>query len=869
MESKNSLNIRKRFFESGPISITLLDLNGIIVEINSAAEKISGLKRNELIGKNFTMLPVFPSKNLEFMVEIFNELKKGEIFGPKDIQIRNKHGNIIWLNIVGSLIKFGEKFLIQVLTQDITSRKRLEQDLEKSEENYRIFTENANDLIIVVNSEYKIEYVNEKVHRKIMGYDKADLLGHKGLDLVHPEDLNKVLRALKTANKYGEGSIEARIRSKRGEYIWIEVNGKVIKDESSKVKYLLIGRDITERIKITKKLQESKDRYQNLANSLPQVIFEIDLDYNVTYTNSIASKIFGYSIEEFSKGLKIFQFLAPEDEDFVLERLNHLFEGKYTKPLVVRLRRKNGTFFYANIYGRRIFKNKKVIGARCIIHDITGMKEAEEKLKESEDKFRTIAEQSLLGICIIQDEVVKYINHVLADLLGYSVHEILNWKQGEFFKTIHPKDKKRVIELATKEDNEFENGIRYYEARGLKKNGEITSLEVYYKKITYQKKPAFLISFLDINQRKKAQEKLKDSEEKYRFLFEKSPSSILLIDTEGKIVDCNPALEKLLGYNKKELIGKKYKDLKVIASKYFPLLLERLKRVSKGKPLQPLDIELVKKDGSLIWINIESSLVKLGKKNFIIVMGHDISEKKSVEMKLKELDEMRRQFIDRASHELKTPITTIYGAFQLLNKFHKHKFDGESSDIFEMALSGTKRLKKLVDSLLDLSRLESKMFELEKSNTDLTNLIRKCINEVKYLMKSRNQTYDLELPNSLHINVDDSRIELVLTNLLTNAIKYTPISGKITIRLDNIGNSAQILVKDTGIGLTKDELNKLFKKFSKIQTPINGKLDVPLESTGLGLHIAKEIVLLHGGEIWAESEGRNKGSTFFITLPIK
>ena len=79
----------------------------------------------------------------------------------------------------------------------------------------------------------------------------------------------------------------------------------------------------------------------------------------------------------------------------------------------------------------------------------------------------------------------------------------------------------------------------------------------------------------------------------------------------------------------------------------------------------------------------------------------------------------------------------------------------------------------------------------------------------------------------------------------------------------------QISVKDTGIGLTKDELNKLFKKFSKIQTPLHGRLDVPLESTGLGLHIAKEIVLLHGGEIWAESEGRNKGSTFFITLPIK
>jgi len=842
-------------------------MNGKIVEVNSTAEEISGLKRSEIVGKDFKKLPVFPLENLDYMVEIFKKLKKGEIFGPKDIQIRDKNGNIIWINVVGSLIKIGDKFLIQVLTQDITSRKRLEQDLEKSEENYRILAENANDLIIVVNSDNIIEYINEKVHQKIMGYDKADLLGHKALDLVHLEDRKKVLQGIRTANRHGEGSVEARIRNKSGEYVWIETNGKIIKDETGKVKYLLIGRDITERVKITKKLQESKDRYQTLANSLPQVIFEMDLDYNVTYTNSIASKIFGYSIEEFSKGLKIFQFLTPEDEDFVLERLNHLFKGEYTEPLVLRLRRKNGTFFYANIYAKRIFKNNNVIGIRSIIHDITVMKEAEEKLKESEDKFRTIAEQSLLGICIIQDEVVKYINHVLADLLGYSAHEILKWKQGEFFKTIHPKDKKKVIELAIKNDNEFKNGIRYYEARGIKKNGEITWLEVYYKKVTYQNKSAYLISFLDINERKKTQGKLKESEEKYRFLFEKAPFSILLIDKSGKIIDSNPSLKKLLGYERGELIGKNYSNLPIVPKEYLPLLLELLQKIRIGESIPPLDIELHRRDGTLIWVNIESSLVKMGKEKFIIIMGHDISEKKEAEKKLKELDEIRKEFIDRASHELKTPITTIYGAYQLLDKFHKEKLDKSTLEIFEMAFAGTKKLKKLVDDLLNLSRLESKNLTLQKSNVDFTELVKKCVNEVSPLIKSRGLTYKLSTPNSIYIDIDDSRMELVLSNLLSNAIKYTPTGGEITIRLEKIEDTAQISVKDTGIGLTKDELNKVFKKFSKIQTPLHNELDGSLESTGLGLHIAKEIVQLHGGKIWAESEGRYKGSTFFVRIP--
>jgi len=375
------------------------------------------------------------------------------------------------------------------------------------------------------------------------------------------------------------------------------------------------------------------------------------------------------------------------------------------------------------------------------------------------------------------------------------------------------------------------------------------------------------VTYIDISERKKAKVELRDSEEKYRFLFEKSPSSILLINASGKVVDCNPALEELIGYDRTELIDKSFSKLPFMPSKYLPVLFKRFKQLSNGESTSSIDLQLIKKDGSLIWVNYDSSLVKMGDKTYIMVMGRDISEKKEVEIKLKELNEMRKEFIDRASHELKTPITTVYGAYQLLDILYKDKFDTEQLELLEMAFSGTRRIRKLVDDLLDVSLMESKTFKLKKRKTNLGDLIQNCIKEMRYFSNKRNHEIIIDLEPELYLDIDESRIELVLTNLISNAIKYTPSKGKINVKTKSDDKFAQIIIKDTGVGLTEKEIEGLFKKFSRIESPIKKDLDMDLGSTGLGLFISKEIIELHGGEIWAESEGKGKGSTFTVKIP--
>ena len=725
-----------------------------------------------------------------------------------------------------------------------------------------------NDMITVVDEKFKIIYINEEVHKAQAGYDQQDLIGHSSLEFIHPDEKEDVLNQFTKAMKTGEGFLKVRIKRKDQGYMWTETKGKMFFNDEGKPRFLLMTRDISDHIATEIKLKDSNERYRNLANSLPEVIFEIDTSYNLTYTNSIASSKFGYSHKDFKKGLNIYDFVHPDEKEIVLKDLNQLFKGEIVRPNKLQLKKKDGTYFYANIFATPIFKDGNVVGIRSIVHDISEMVAAQEKLEESEERFRTIAEQSLMGICIVQDEKIVYINETLANILGYSPQEALNWERGELFKTIYPEDKKSIIVTATDALKDDQPKTRSYEARGIKKNGEIIWLDVFYKIISYQKKPTYLISFIDITERKKTVEKLRESEKKYRFLFEKSPFFILLITERGEVIDCNSALEALVGYSHDEIIGKLFTELPPLDKKIIPILSGRFKRILNGESIQPIDIQVTKKDKTRVWINVESSLINIGDKKYNLVMGHDISKKKEIEQKLKDLDELRKEFIDRASHELKTPITTVYGAYQLLNTLYRDKFSVDQLEILDLAFSGTKRLKKLVDDLLDVSKIESKMLLLNKQRTNFSEVVKKSMKELRYLSNRRNHKVELDIPNEIELNIDRTRIQLVLTNLISNAIKYTPIEGKILISLSKEDDYVEFKITDSGVGLTDEEISQLFKKFSKIQTPIDKEVGIDMGSTGLGLYISKEIVELHNGKIWVESKGKGKGSTFIVQLPL-
>jgi signal transduction histidine kinase len=222
----------------------------------------------------------------------------------------------------------------------------------------------------------------------------------------------------------------------------------------------------------------------------------------------------------------------------------------------------------------------------------------------------------------------------------------------------------------------------------------------------------------------------------------------------------------------------------------------------------------------------------------------------------------------RVSHELKTPLFLISGGIEYLFNVLSDSLNSKTMDVLKSIERATGRLQDLIENLLTATKIDYKKFVLDKSIIDFTKVIRNCIKELNYLINERNLILSLELPDELRIELDKLRIHQVITNLLLNSVKNTPPNGKISISLRNKEDWAELRVKDSGIGITQQEKEKLFTRFGKIERQGEDFEYLNIQGSGLGLYLSKVIVNMHGGEIWVESEGRNKGSTFIINLPI-
>ena len=493
---------------------------------------------------------------------------------------------------------------------------------------------------------------------------------------------------------------------------------------------------------------------------------------------------------------------------------------------------------------------------------------------EIREKFKDLFEYSL-DFMYINDLQGNFLdaNDIALKALGYEREEIPN---VSFVNLLDEENLLKAIENTRKVEKNGRNPKRN-EYKLKTKDDNFIYVETYPIPLKKNGKVYAILGIgKDITERKLAEQNLKESEEKYRYLFEDSPFTIVLINTSRIIIDCNPATNRLIGYEREELIGKDFKNLSIIYPNYLPTLIQLFKKLLNKEIVHRIDMQLYNKAGDLIWANLQASLVKIGGKTIVQAIFHNITERKKAEslvneeiIKLKELDQIRKDLISRVSHELKTPLVSVSGATELLLNAYNKDLGKDEVELIKMIEKGGKRLKYLVDNLLDVTRIEYEKFFLEKQLNDLSQLIRECAEEMNYLVKERKLILNLELPEVIFLELDKVRIEQVILNLLSNAIKNTPPNGKIMISLLKKEGKAEITVKDAGIGLTPEEMNRLFTRFGKIERYGEGLEYIDIQGSGLGLFISKEIIDLHRGKIWAESAGRNKGSKFTVILPIK
>jgi len=334
---------------------------------------------------------------------------------------------------------------------------------------------------------------------------------------------------------------------------------------------------------------------------------------------------------------------------------------------------------------------------------------------------------------------------------------------------------------------------------------------------------------------------------------------------EDQILTWNRGAELTLGYSKEEVIGKHLSIL--LPPSRVHELAEMRAKVELSGALRDIEVEGKRKGGAAIYLSLSVSPITDvdGKIVGFLRVAKDVTEKKRYERRLKELDKLKSDFVSNVSHELRTPLTAIKGSVD-------NMLDGLTGDLNEKqnrylvrVKSNADRLARLINDLLDLSRIEAGI-KLKRTNLSLPTVAREVVESLGSVAAEKLISFEIECPEvNLTAWADPDRIVEVLTNLIGNAIKFTPTNGKVTLCLKRSGNEwVKISVADTGPGIPSDEANRIFDKFYQVTQPEKQKA----MGTGLGLSITKALVEMHGGKIWLESEV-GKGSIFSFILPAE
>ncbi len=800
-----------------------------------------------------------------------------EGFYNRELRFKHKNGTWIWMDIKSKMYFDNEGNLkILTISREITDRKKAEQKLKESEEKFKALFKGGPVPTYTwqqVGNDFKLINYNNAAEKSTLG-DVENYLGFKASEMYkdRPDILKDMHRCF-----------EKKINITREMKYYINIL-KEEKDLLVKYSYippdlvLVHTEDITERINAEQKLRESEENYRNMINNLDVGFYKGEFKGKLLMQNPALNEILGIDPSKNLIGSEAFQFFSnPEDREIYYERL--INQG-FIKNFIIQVKKVNGEKINIEINAHMIYDNEgkpKEIEGTFV--DITEKYRLEQKLKESVEKYRHLFESSpyIIGLLDLKGNIIDLnnaVNDILSlesreDIIGKNFREILSiTNKNRHLFPIFEKISKIIMKGETKESFEFPV---------YRKIGDVIWLSLRCSLIKIEKETLIQILVQDITERKSFEQTLERSEQKFRFLFENTPSSILLINPEGIIADCNPATERITGYKKQELIGRNYRNLSAIEPKYIEMTDHLFKQFFEGKDLHRLDIQIYHKEGHLIWVNLQSSLVKIGEKKYLQLLMNDVTERKNAEAlvkeeikKLKELDQIRKNLIIRVSHELKTPLIPVCGGTELLlDEYEDKLLDKGINEIIRMIDRGGRRLKSLINKLLDLSRLEYGMLSLEKQKSNLSEIIKECSADMNFLIKNRDITLNLEIPDSVYLEIDPMRINQVITNLLSNAIKNTPPQGKISISLQKDNNWAKITVADTGVGLTKEEMAIIFTRFCKIERNEEEGLEyIDITGSGLGLFISKEIIDLHGGKIWVESQGRGLGSNFIIKLPI-
>ncbi|TRX24275.1 PAS domain S-box protein [Flavobacterium franklandianum] len=854
------------FFDSNRDSITLFRLDsegkpGKFIEVNPATTALFGYTKRELLSLSILDIETIPDPIREERINAL--LAQGKT--AFKTTIKDKKGNDKFVEIETIIINYENKPAVMNITRDITERKIAENELQANKDNLQSIFDSVSEAIYVIDENGTFIDVN-KGAEKMYQYSREELIG-KSPESVSAPGLNNLEEVNRILQSVFENGIPISL-----EFWAVRKNGEIFPKDvvTNKGKYkgkdvlIVTARDISNRKKNEKALKKTQEKLNKIFNLANSGIVLADTDGNFLEFNNWWLKMTDYSQKEFGK-MKNFSFTHPDDIEKSQMWLDKINSGEIDKYQIEnRYLRKDGTVFWGESSVSAIKdKDNKITNTIGIVTDITERKQAEEALRESEEKYRGLVENSPDGIVTYVQDKITYVNsEALRIVRANSYDQIIGKSVLEF---IHPESKDSVIQRM--KDLVLGNiASQIVEEKLITISGETVYAELKAIPTLFEYQNAVQVIIHDITERKRTQEKIKQLSQ----AVEQSPVAIMITNTLGIIEYVNPKFLETTGYSYNEIIGNNPRILKSGHTSFseYKNLWDTL--VSGNEWFGEFNNK--KKDGTLYWesASISPILNSQGITTHYIAIKEDITERKLIEQQLikakekaEESDRLKLAFLANMSHEIRTPMNGILGFTELL-KDENLSVEVQQEYIKIIEKSG-KRMLNVINDIINISKVESGQIEVTASETNVNE-------QFDYLLtffkpETTHKNISLLLTKELsskdtYIKTDREKLYAILTNLIKNAIKFTN-DGSIEFGCVKKGKFLEFFVKDSGIGISDSQKKIIFERFRQA----NDTTSRSHEGSGLGLAISKAYVEIQGGKIWVESK-EGLGSTFHFTLPF-
>lgn len=750
---------------------------------------------------------------------------------------------------------------------DITEQKVLIEKLAESINKLRLYEKvvvNTKEAVVITEAEPfnmpgpKIIYVND-AFCEMTGYSREEVIGKTPRILQGPKTDRKQLDKIKAAQqKWQPVKVELINYKKNGEEFYVTFEIVPVANEKGWFTYWVsVQRDVTVNKIAENKLRESEERFRNLADQAPLWVFTSDKDANITYANTAVLNFAGItSYKEFT-GQVWQQLVHPDDINKVFEN----YCAKKSFDMEVRMKR-GSTGIYEWLYRKHmaLFQEGEFTGYIGTAININEQKITLSQLEYGKALLEAHNEASVDGILLVdtKGKIISF-NHRFIELWNMPQH-IVDANDDEaalYYATtqlIHPEQFIEKVKSLYEHPDEISLDELEF------KDGKIIERYGYPVKAKDGSYYAWSWMFRDITEQRKAERAIQASEKRFRLLADSMPHHIWTGDAKGNLNYFNQSVFDYSGLTLEQINRDGWLQI-VHPDDREENIKQWTESLKTGNDFL-FEHRFKRYDGEYRWHLSRAVPQKDAKENITIWVGASTDIQK-----LKEEEQRKGDFIKMVSHELKTPVTSIKGYVQLLLSMLQ---PGEKVDLsaipFQSSLQRIDkqvlRLTRLIEEMLDLSRVEESKLDLKNNTFSINDLVTETVEDV--LHTSVSHSINITANADGKINGDRDRIQQVLINFINNAIKYSPHNKVVDVAIDAAsGNHIAVSVKDSGIGINKSELEKIFERFYRV----SGKNEEMYSGFGIGLFIASQIIERHHGKILVESE-LGKGSVFTFVLPL-